>query len=316
VYFRVRRDDEYGKLSGRDLDSLMAGARVEVGERKEDVMDFALWKGQKPGEPAWESPWGPGRPGWHIECSAMAIKYLGETIDLHGGGQDLLFPHHENEIAQSEAYSDSSPFSRFWVHNGTLRMGQDKMSKSLGNVITVTEALDKFSPDALRLFFLSSHYRSPLTYGEQTVAGHERALERLSNALRNGGSADLEESLDPAPSRDRFIAAMDDDLNTPQALAVLFDLAHEINRCKTARVDVIAAQDTLRQLAQVLGFTMEQGRPPVETDVAALVQLLVDTRSELRTAGQYALADSVRDRLAGLGISLEDTADGTEWRAG
>lgn len=315
VYFRVRRDDDYGKLSGRDLDSLMAGARVEVEERKEDPMDFVLWKGQKPGEPAWESPWGPGRPGWHIECSAMAIKYLGETIDIHGGGQDLLFPHHENEIAQSEAYSDRAPFARFWVHNGTLRLGQEKMSKSLGNVVTVTEALDRFSPDALRLFFLSSHYRSPLAYGEQTVAGQERALERLRNALRDGDSTDLTESLDPAPSRDRFVAAMDDDLNTPQALAAVFDLAREINRGKTARVDVSAAQDTLRQLTRILGLTMKQERSPIEADVAAFVQLLIDTRSELRAAGQYALADGIRDRLAGLGISLEDSADGTEWRA-
>ena len=315
VYFRVRRDGDYGKLSGRDLDSLKAGARVEVEERKEDVMDFALWKRQKPGEPVWESPWGPGRPGWHIECSAMAIKYLGETIDMHGGGQDLLFPHHENEVAQSEAYSGRSPFARFWVHNGTLRLGQDKMSKSLGNVITVTEALDRFSPDALRMFFLSSHYRSPLTYGEQTVAGQERALERLRNALRDGDSADRVESLDPAPSRDRFIAAMDDDLNTPQALAALFDLAHEINRGKTARIDVGTAQETLRQLTRVLGLAMEPERSPIEADSAAFVQLLVDTRSELRAAGQYALADGIRDRLAELGISLEDTADGTEWRA-
>jgi len=313
--YAIRRDDDYGKLSGRDLDSLKAGARVEVEERKEDVMDFALWKGQKPGEPVWESPWGPGRPGWHIECSAMAIKYLGETIDMHGGGQDLLFPHHENEVAQSEAYSGRSPFARFWVHNGTLRLGQDKMSKSLGNVITVTEALDRFSPDALRMFFLSSHYRSPLTYGEHTVAGQERALERLRNALRNGDAPDRVESLDPAPSRDRFIAAMDDDLNTPQALAALFDLAHEINRGKTARIDVATAQDTLRQLTRVLGLAMEQESSPIEADSAAFVQLLVDTRSELRAAGQYALADGIRDRLAELGISLEDTADGTEWRA-
>ena len=230
VYFRVRRDDEYGKLSGRDLDSLQSGARIEVGERKEDALDFALWKAHKPGEPAWESPWGQGRPGWHIECSAMAIKYLGENIDIHGGGQDLLFPHHENEVAQSEAYSDNSPFARFWVHNGTLGFGQDKMSKSLGNVVTVTEALKKFSPDALRMFFLNSHYRGPLAYGEHTVIGHERALERLRNALRNGDAQDLDENLDPTVYHDRFIAAMDADLNTPQAMAALFDLAREINR--------------------------------------------------------------------------------------
>ena len=315
VYFRVRRDDDYGKLSGRDVDSIEPGARVEVEESKEDVLDFALWKAHKPGEPAWESPWGPGRPGWHIECSAMAIKYLGENIDIHGGGQDLLFPHHENEVAQSEAYSDSSPFARFWVHNGTLGLGQDKMSKSLGNVVTVTEALEKFSPDALRMFFLSSHYRSPLAYGEQTVFGQERALERLRNALRDGDPTDLDGSLDPANYHDQFISAMEDDLNTPRAMAALFDLAHEINRGKTARTDVSVAQDTLRQLVHVLGITVEHETSPIEADVAAFVDLLVDTRSELRAAGQYALADKLRDGLTGLGISLTDGADGTEWHA-
>ena len=184
VYFRVRRDDDYGKLSHRSIDDLLSGARVEVDERKEDVLDFALWKSQKPDEPAWDSPWGPGRPGWHIECTAMSIKYLGESIDIHGGGEDLVFPHHENEIAQSESFTDVEPFSRFWLHNGMLRLGVEKMSKSLGNIISLPEALDRFDPQALRLFFLSSHYRSPLFYSEEVVRSQERALQRLRGALR------------------------------------------------------------------------------------------------------------------------------------
>ncbi|MCI0840693.1 MAG: cysteine--tRNA ligase, partial [Chloroflexi bacterium] len=189
VYFRVNRDEDYGKLSRRNADDLLAGARVEIGELKEDPRDFVLWKAQKPGEPAWDSPWGPGRPGWHIECSAMSMGYLGETLDIHGGGQDLIFPHHENEIAQSESYTSSQPFARFWLHNGLLNIGDDKMSKSTGNVISVREALDEFSPAALRLFFLSSHYRNPLVYSEQNIAAQERAIERLRYAAGEEGES-------------------------------------------------------------------------------------------------------------------------------
>lgn len=213
VYFRVRRDEDYGKLSHRSVDDLLSGARIEIDERKEDVLDFALWKSQKPGEPAWDSPWGKGRPGWHIECSAMSIKYLGETIDIHGGGEDLVFPHHENEIAQSESYTDQVPFSRFWLHNGMLRLGSEKMSKSLGNIISLPEALDSYDPQALRLFFLSSHYRSPLFYSEESVRSKERAIQRLRQAV----SVPSEDGpqLDASGYRERFIEAMDDDLNTP-----------------------------------------------------------------------------------------------------
>ena len=183
VYFRVRAYDNYGKLSQRNLSDLLAGARVEIDEQKEHPTDFALWKSRKPNEPSWPSPWGPGRPGWHIECSAMVTRYLGETIDIHGGGQDLIFPHHENEIAQSEAYSTVQPFSRFWLHNGFLQFGGDKMSKSLGNIINVSDLLEKFSPDAIRLFFLNSHYRSPVVYTEESITAQERASERLINAI-------------------------------------------------------------------------------------------------------------------------------------
>ena len=184
VFFRVQRSAGYGKLSHRTLEGMQAGARIEVDENKEHPMDFALWKGARPGEPAWDSPWGPGRPGWHIECTSMSMTYLGETLDIHGGGQDLVFPHHENEIAQSEASTGAVPFARYWVHNGLLRLGEDKMSKSLGNLVSVEEALSRYSPDALRLYFLSSHYRSPLSYTEEGCAAMERSRERLLNALR------------------------------------------------------------------------------------------------------------------------------------
>ena len=312
VYFRVNRDEDYGKLSHRDLDGLIAGARVEVDERKEDAMDFALWKSQKPGEPAWDSPWGMGRPGWHIECSAMAIKYLGSSIDIHGGGRDLIFPHHENEIAQSESFTDEVPFSRFWMHNGMLRLGEDKMSKSIGNIVTVGEALSSYSPDALRLFFLSSHYRAPLLYTEANVAGQERALERLKNAVRPASAASVGSTIDVSPAKAQFVEAMDDDFNTPRALAAMFDLAREINRGKDEGADVLGAQDTLRELSGVLGISLDE---TAETSGAGpFVQMLVNVRTELRAARQFDIADSIRDRLSELGVTIEDTPEGTEWR--
>ena len=314
VYFRVNRDEDYGKLSHRDLDGLIAGARVEVNERKEDAMDFALWKSQKPGEPAWDSPWGMGRPGWHIECSAMAIKYLGSSIDIHGGGRDLIFPHHENEIAQSESFTDEVPFSRFWMHNGMLRLGEDKMSKSIGNIVTVGEALSSYSPDALRLFFLSSHYRAPLLYTEANVAGQERALERLKNAVRPASAASVGSTIDASPTKAQFVEAMDDDFNTPRALAAMFDLAREINRGKDEGADVLGAQDTLRELSGVLGISLDK---TAETSGAGpFVQMLVNVRTELRAARQFDIADSIRDRLSELGVTIEDTPEGTEWRIG
>ena len=312
VYFRVRSDEGYGRLSRRSLDSMIAGARVEIDEQKEDVMDFALWKSQKPGEPAWDSPWGPGRPGWHIECSAMSIAYLGETLDIHGGGQDLVFPHHENELAQAECYSNGTPFVRFWLHNGLIRLGEDKMSKSLGNIVSVKEALATFSPDALRLFFLSSHYRSPLVYSDGNVTAQERAVERLRNAIRPV-TTEGHERVDPRPYRQRFIDSMDDDLNTPRALAALFDLARDINR---GREDwaVGEAQEVLRELAGVLGLRLEEPEERALGDIAPFIELLVETRSELRAGKQYASADRIRVRLADLGVTLEDTSQRTEWK--
>ena len=311
VYFRVRRDEDYGKLSHRSIDDLLSGARVEIDERKEDVLDFALWKAQKPGEPAWASPWGPGRPGWHIECTAMSIKYLGESIDIHGGGEDLVFPHHENEIAQSESFTDVEPFARFWLHNGMLRLGVEKMSKSLGNIISLPEALDLFEPQALRLFFLSSHYRSPLFYSEEVVRSQERAIRRLRQALRvESGSGS---SVDPDDFRGRFVEAMDDDLNTPRALAVLFDLAREINRGREREADVSDAQQTLADLADVLGLDLTEANEETDTSAGPFIQLLVDLRTDLRAARQFDQADRIRDELTNLGVSLEDTPSGTEW---
>ena len=313
VYFRVRRDEDYGKLSHRSVDDLLSGARIEIDERKEDVLDFALWKSQKPGEPAWDSPWGKGRPGWHIECSAMSIKYLGETIDIHGGGEDLVFPHHENEIAQSESYTDQVPFSRFWLHNGMLRLGSEKMSKSLGNIISLPEALDSYDPQALRLFFLSSHYRSPLFYSEESVRSQERAIQRLRQAV--SVSSEDGPRLDATGFRERFIEAMDDDLNTPRALAALFDLVREINRGRERGENIAEAQDILRELAGVLGLTLEE--PHADgAEAAPFIQTLVDVRAELRAARQFQLADSIRDRLTELGVALEDSPEGTTWRFG
>jgi len=317
VYFRVSAKKDYGKLSRRSLESMQAGARcgvgreVEPGENKEHPGDFALWKAAKPDEPSWPSPWGPGRPGWHIECSAMSVKYLGETLDIHGGGIDLIFPHHENEIAQSEAYTGREPFSRFWLHNGWLYLGEEKMSKSLGNIISIAEGLEKYGGDGCRLFVLNSHYRSPLTYSEEGLEAGKRAAERLRLAARLPGTGDGP-PLDPEAFRSRFIEAMEDDLNTAQALAALFDLAREINRGRDQGQPVEEAQAALRELAGVLGLTLAEE----EVGLAArpFIDLLVELRDELRNAKLYQLSDNVRSRLAELGVALEDTSEGTRWR--
>ena len=314
VYFRVNRNADYGKLSRRSAEDLLSGARVDVDEAKEDPRDFALWKSQKPGEPAWDSPWGAGRPGWHIECSAMSMRYLKDGLDIHGGGQDLIFPHHENEIAQSESASQQQPFARYWLHNGLLSIDEDKMSKSIGNVISVGEALNMFSPAALRLFFLSSHYRNPLVYSEQNIAAQERAIERIRNAASAEERSADGEPLDDAPYKRAFIAAMDDDLNTPRALAAIFDLSRQINRAREDGKSVSSAQRTLRDLADVLGIDVDAPPDDASGDIAPFVDLLVQTRADLRAARQYALADKIRDNLAALGVTLEDRGGGTEWR--
>ncbi len=311
VYYRVREKADYGKLSKRDVDDLRSGARVDLSELKDDPLDFALWKGAKPGEPHWDSPWGPGRPGWHIECSAMATSALGEQIDIHGGGADLIFPHHENEIAQSESFTGKAPFASFWMHNALLRLGDEKMSKSLGNLVGIDEVLDRYGTDALRMFIVTSHYRSPLTYSEEALESARAGAERLRQAAFAKGVANGH-SLDPTEARERFTGAMDDDLNTPRALAALFDLARAINRAHDEGHDASDAQATLRELAGVLGFTLHEP-PHRDENAAPFVDLLVELRSELRTAKQYQLADRVRDGLVELGVELHDGPEGTEW---
>jgi cysteinyl-tRNA synthetase len=313
VYFRVSKVSDYGKLSNRSPEQMMAGARIEAGEGKEDPIDFVLWKAAKPGEPVWDSPWGKGRPGWHIECSAMSLKYLGEQIDIHGGGQDLVFPHHENEIAQSESFTGRKPFVKYWLHNGTLQMGTEKMSKSLGNLITIRDALKKYSADAIRIFVLSSYYRSPLTYSEEALVAAQAGADRLLRTVVKESSGGQGKALDAKPYQDRFIAAMDDDFNTPQALAALFDLARDINRAEEEGTKADKARETLRELGGVLGLTFKE---PVESagDAAPYIELLIATRNDLRKARQFQLADDIRRNLEGLEITLEDTPTGTVWK--
>ncbi|MBI4304324.1 MAG: cysteine--tRNA ligase [Chloroflexi bacterium] len=313
VYFRVRNVPDYGKLSHRTLDSMMAGARIESGEEKEHPMDFVLWKASKPGEPSWESPWGPGRPGWHIECSAMSLRYLGHTLDIHGGGQDLIFPHHENEIAQSESFTGIKPFVKHWMHNGLLQIGEEKMSKSLGNLITIKEALSKYSADALRIFILGSHYRGPLTYSEETLEAAERGADRLRQVAQLESKKGPQAELDAESYRKRFIDVMDDDFGTAQALAIVFDLAKDINRSNDAGQDISQGKQLFLELADILGLTLAPSQT-LTPDAAPFIDLLVSTRRRLREAKQFQLADEIRKRLAELDIALEDTPQGTVWK--
>ena len=340
VYFRVRNVPDYGKLSHRNLDSMRSGTSCEVGEEKEDPLDFVLWKASKPGEPQWASPWGPGRPGWHIECSVMSLTYLGETLDIHGGGQDLIFPHHENEIAQSESFTGVKPFVKYWLHNGMVQLGEEKMSKSLGNLITIKEALEKYSLDALRVFVLSSHYRSPLTYSEEIIEAAERGAERLRQAAHSEGYREkAAERVDAEPYRQKFIEVMDDDFNTAQAIATLFDLAREINRADESGLNAAEARDTLKGLAGVLGLTLKEPEgTPLDAepfaqisasvyqelnhatplgeglDAEKLIENLIELRNELRDAKKWQQADMIRVKLDEAGIVLEDTPKGTVWK--
>ena len=320
VYYRVHRDDDYGKLSRRHRDDTGTFlARLEPDMAKENAEDFALWKAWKEGEPWWDSPWGRGRPGWHIECSAMARQHLGDQIDIHGGGLDLVFPHHENEIAQSETATGIVPFARFWVHNGLLRMGGDeKMSKSLGNFVTVREALSTYSADAIRLWIFQSHYRNPASYAEEHLQAAERAVRRLRQASVIAPSGDVsDEVVDPTRYRDEFIEAMDDDLGTPAALASIFELASEIFRSATNGVDVSDAQQMLIELTGILGLTLEEPDRSDETGdagaVNAEVERLIEERAEARSRRDYARADEIRDRLSDMGVEIADSPTGTTW---
>ncbi len=319
VYYSVRSFPGYGRLSGRALEDLRAGARVEVDDAKVEPLDFALWKAAKPGEPAWDSPWGPGRPGWHIECSAMSTGALGNHFDIHGGGQDLRFPHHENEIAQSEG-ATGEPFVNIWMHNGFVRVNEEKMSKSLGNFFTIREILVHYSPEVVRYFILTSHYRSPLNYGEDSLEHAKAALTSFYIALND---------LDPARPEalgehgDRFFTAMDDDFNTPEAFAVLAELRHDINRAREAG-DVDAANrlaGILRELAGILGLLqadpaafLQGGEVPGLS--TAEVEALIAERERARSKKDWTTADRIRDQLKADGILLEDAGGATAWRRG
>ncbi len=321
VYYRVSRFPGYGKLSGKHLEDLRAGERVEVDTAKEDPLDFVLWKAAKPGEPSWESPWGPGRPGWHIECSAMSTRCLGDHFDIHGGGMDLMFPHHENEIAQSEA-ATGHKFVNIWMHNGFVQIDEEKMSKSLGNFFTVREVLARYQPEVVRYFILASHYRSPLNYSDANLEQARAALDRLYNALR-GLLVDEAAGLSGYEAYEaRFRAAMDDDFNTPEALAVLFDLAHHINRARAegAAQRAAALGGMLRRLGAVLGLLSRdpedyfKGAAGAEDLSDEEVDALITRRNEARRERNWAEADRIRDQLEERGIVLEDGPGGTTWR--
>lgn len=322
VYFSVRSFPDYGKLSHRDIEDLLSGARIAVGEHKTDPLDFALWKAAKPGEPRWPSPWGDGRPGWHIECSAMCSHYLGGMVDIHGGGADLIFPHHENEIAQSEAYFGEEPFSRYWMHNGLLQFGSEKMSKSIGNVVRLRELIERERTMAFRLMVLSSHYRAPLTYTDDGLEAMQNGLERLQAAARPldqpvEGAKD--ETLDELvrSTDNAFHAAMSNDFDTPVAVAAIFELARAINRARSGETVSPSVDDairTLNDLAGVLGLDLHRTATGIDADAAPFIELLIGIRKDLREARQFALADRIRDELASMGVTLEDTKQGTTWK--
>ena len=317
VYFRAKRFSDYGKLSHQPLEDLEAGARIDISEQKEDPMDFCLWKSAKPGEPFWDSPYGKGRPGWHIECSAMAGRYLGKTIDIHCGGQDLIFPHHENEIAQSEC-ANGCEFSHYWMHNGYINVDNRKMSKSLGNFFTVREVAEKYGYEPIRYIMISSHYRSPINYSVDILEQSKNALERLYTCRNNllfalehaeKGETALPEFL--AARRGEFIAAMEDDLNTADALAAVFMLAKDINiaapdASKEQLEGMLAAFD---ELCGVLGLVYNTESDSIDDEIEELIK----KRTEARKNKDFATADSIRDQLKGMGIVLEDTPSGVKW---
>jgi cysteinyl-tRNA synthetase len=322
VYFAVRAFESYGKLSGRRPDELRSGARVEVSEAKHDPLDFALWKSAKPGEPFWDSPWGPGRPGWHIECSAMAARYLGHDFAIHGGGSDLIFPHHENEIAQSEGASGKT-FARYWLHNGMLNLSGEKMSKSTGRLIDLDEAIRRFGGMSIRLFYLRAHYRSPLEFSEELLEGAASSYERLQRFLAR---ARPPSEAEPDPELiGRFIAAMDDDFGTPQALAVIFDAVAEAHRGIDSGHPLPAYEAAIREMLTVLGLAEHPGGGAEAVNALAaelclpagsleeVMVAILAARAEARAERDFARSDLIRDRLEAAGIVVEDTADGARW---
>ncbi|MBQ4631687.1 MAG: cysteine--tRNA ligase [Clostridia bacterium] len=321
VYFSVKKFKEYGKLSHQPLENLEAGARIDVEEKKQDPMDFAVWKAQKPGEPAWESPWGMGRPGWHIECSAMANRYLGKTIDIHSGGKDLIFPHHENEIAQSECANDA-PFANYWLHNGYINVNNQKMSKSLGNFFTVRDVVKQFDYVVIRFFMLSAHYRNPINFSDELLTQAKTGLERINTCVDNlaflsgnasGGSADEKALADLAAFKDAFVAAMDDDINTADAISAIFDIVKYANTnfnettSKKVLDDAIAL---IKELMEVLGILKEDKNDFLDSDIEALIE----ERNNARKNKDFKRADEIRDMLKDAGIALEDTRGGVKWK--
>jgi cysteinyl-tRNA synthetase len=324
VYYRTRKFDEYGKLSHQSIDDLKLGARIDVGEKKQDALDFALWKAAKPGEIAWESPWGLGRPGWHIECSAMVRKYLGDTIDIHAGGQDLTFPHHENEIAQSEALT-GKPFARYWMHNGYINIDNEKMSKSLGNFVLVHEIIKRHDPEVLRFFMLSVHYRNPINYSEELLENTKSALERLKTSYQNlkhrkEASTNLPDNSQEWLSKidalqEEFVREMDDDFNTANGISVLFELSKLANYYlleKTTATEVIDAfTQKFEDLFNVLGLSL-QNQEMLDEEIEALIE----QRLQARKDRNFQLSDQIRDQLKEMNIILEDTAQGTRWKRG
>lgn len=327
VYFRTKAFAQYGKLSHMPIEDLEAGARIDVSLHKEDPLDFALWKGAKPGEPAWDSPWGPGRPGWHIECSAMNKKYLGKTIDIHCGGQDLTFPHHENEIAQSEC-ANGAPFARYWMHNGYINIDNKKMSKSLGNFFTVREIAEQYGYMPIRHFILSAHYRSPINFSKEIIEASAAAVERIFNCaadtefyLKNApadAKADGEEQAlaNIKAAKDAFIQAMDDDLNTGNAIAALYDIVRELNllvKNAASAKTVGAGKAIFDELTTLLGFVKEERG---DDALIAEIEAKIAERTAAKKAKDYAKADAIRAELLKKGVTLEDTAQGTKYKIG
>ncbi|MBT3323268.1 MAG: cysteine--tRNA ligase [Anaerolineae bacterium] len=319
AYFRVHKDDDYGKLSGRILEEMQAGARIAVGDIKENPADFAIWKNAKEGEPAWETSWGNGRPGWHIECSAMCLHELGESIDIHGGGNDLIFPHHENEIAQSESFT-GKPFARYWMHNGMLQLSGEKMSKSIGNLVTIHDFLDDHEGDVMRMLVLNGNYRSPLAFTDESISAAENGIKRLKSGFRlataQAAGTDVEQLFaKTVATRDAFTQAMDDDFNTAGALGHIFELVRLINSSRDSGAtdqQLKPAQNTLRELTSVLGLELQEKEGSGDAD--KFINLLVEVRSEVRTQKLWALSDQIRDNLKELGVTIEDAKDGTSWR--
>jgi cysteinyl-tRNA synthetase len=314
VYYDVSEFPTYGQLSGQDLENLRAGARIAVAEEKNDALDFVLWKAAKPGEPSWPSPWGNGRPGWHIECSAMSCQLLGHHFDIHGGGMDLLFPHHENEVAQSVG-GYQCQFANVWMHNGFIQVNEEKMSKSLGNFFTIRDVLKHHSAEALRYFLISSHYRSPINYTDESLTQAAQSLERIYTALRDCHIQAVEK---PAhePFTQKFFDALADDINTPQAFAVIFELVREVNRLKTSDTKLANAYaKLLHELCGVLGIAQQDPEAYFQAGIdVARIEALIEKRQVARAAKDWASSDQIRDELTTLGISLEDTPQGVKWK--